>query len=251
MLNLNLIGPLIHLFQPQFQAVNDKVEWIPIWTIEKLSTGKEEERILLLNLETEEVRQAINDNKTKPRRYYNITMSKDFIFTTECLEEDENIPEDLTCSLYRIPSGELLVDEESRNLHFDVDLGEGTIHVWKEFYRRPPYDWSVTSYSSSKPPKYFFTDHQNRKCVHDGHNIYETLVINNSFVSPGIDKGVLSLSVEPFEYENEATSRKIRKRIVETEEVIYVPQMHIMRSKAVLAIRHRDSAELVLLDFAI
>jgi len=71
MMNLNLIGPLIHLFQPEFKAVNDKVEWISIWTTEKLSAGKEEERILLLNLETEEIRHAIKDNKTEPRRYYN------------------------------------------------------------------------------------------------------------------------------------------------------------------------------------
>ena len=156
--------------------------------------------------------------------------------------------------LFRIPSGELLYEEENNYLRFEVDLGEeGTIHGWKDRYRPQPGDWSIATYNSaSESPKYFSTDQRNRaKSIDDGPNIFETSVIYSSFVSPGIENGVVSLSVEPFEAGSEVKSRKNWKRNLKLEtEVLYVPQMFVMRSKAILAVGHQNSAELVLLEFA-
>ena len=257
-LNLNLTG-LIRLHEPKDRVVHDEVKWIAVWA----SQSGHKEQILLLDLESNDVRpvcQVIKDISCEFFTFQAIKVSKDFFFTIDCLEEDENSPTDMTPKLYRIPSGELLVEERDTNidLHYEEDLGEGTIHVWKQGFP-PPAGWTIASFSSSsEPPKYVFADqqrHQQRrpKNVCNGRNVITTSVIYSCFVLANTEKGVVSLTVEPFGAGSEAKSRKNWKRnlSLETEEVLYVPQMHIMRSKAILAVGHQDSAELVLLDFAI
>ena len=244
-LTLNLGGPLYDLKGPEGRGVMEPVKWIAIRTLDVTADLSTEQIILILNLETNEVR-TIYLTPDDEYDQVDIIMEtfKDFLYIEEVR------PFGFFQKLFRIASGELLFHNE-HEYSVQIDLGEGAVHLVR---REDDQMGIVTFNSSDHTPKTTLIDDISYSSLLSSFDLRYFPIVFSSFIY--FSGSPLKFEVQPFGNGCQPRTREIRMSTinigVENQRCL-VNVEFLIPSKAILFVQSNngDKKSLVLLDFAI
>ena len=243
-LTLNLGGPLWDLQGPEGRGVMEPVKWIAIRTLYEYADLSTEQIILILNLETNEVRTIyLTPDDDYEQVDINMIIFKDFLYIKEGrLFGYFN-------KLFGIASGELLYHSEQEVVQdgVNVDLGEGVVHL---VGREDDQVAIVTFNSSDHTPKTTLID----EFSYSSFFPCDYQIVFSSFIR--FSGNPLKFEVKPFGNGCQPRTRKNRMSTisigVENQRLSRVE--FLIPSKAILLVESKKEGRkksLVLLDFAI